>query len=157
MSTDTSTRRDRVIMGLGIVALLLFVANVFQAVKERFFDHQPREETIVVHEMHTVPHTPHVVVAPLVEHRIRVSTDRIDRTEAMVRLKLRLTEEADRLAAEAAQLAEAGHVDASIPLQESVDDVRQRIAELQKELDRMRERLQADEDFSFTVVAPQSN
>ncbi len=164
MSTEKTTRRDRVIMGLGIVALLLFVANIFTMVKQRFFDHRPHGETVVVHEMHPVPHvipSPHIVVAPRFQYGIHVRTERSARTRALLALKVRLDEEANRLSAEAAQLADAGYEDASISLRESVDDVRIRIDELQRELDRMQERMESElekvDELSFTVVTPSGN
>lgn len=164
MPSEKSTRRDRVVMGLGIVALLLFVANIFTMVKQRYFDHRPQHEAIVVHEMHVVPHVPHLVLTPHIRQSIQFRTQRSAQTEALVELKLRLHEEANRLSEEAAQLAEAGHEDASITLNESVDEVRSRIVDLQRQLERIRNRMDADldnleelEELGITVVSPSVN
>lgn len=164
MATEKTARRDRVIMGLGIVALLLFMANILTMVKQRFFDERPVAETVVVHELRRVPHAPrapHPPMPPRIEHRIHITTERVAHLEALVAMKARLAEEAARLSSEAAQLAEAGHSDASLELQESVDAVRSQLIDLQRELDQLRDRMPKEDvsvdEFRFSVVTPSVN
>lgn len=139
MSSEKTTRRDRVIMALGICALLLFVANIGTMIKRHFFDKHQAEQHVVVHELRRAPRA-HVIAVPRIQHTVRLRThETLARAEALIALKSRLLEEAERLGQEAEQLADAGHSDASLSLRETVEATMVKLRDLEAELEQLHE------------------
>ena len=69
MSTDQPGRQQKVVMVLGIAAIILFSANLFSAVLQHFWPNSsPPEQDHVMVEL--APHRPHRIV---IRHRNRAS------------------------------------------------------------------------------------
>lgn len=159
MSQETTSRRDRVVMALGLCALLLFAANLLTLVKRHFFDDHGPVHRVVVHEFPAppAPPAPPIVSAPRVKYHFHVTAEQTARTEALLAMKERLLEEARRLTDEAARLADAGHADASLSLEQTVEVTRAQLRELERRLEQLPDRASPDVDVQVEVVDPSTS
>jgi hypothetical protein len=141
----TITRRDRVIMVLGLVALLLFAANLLTFVKHRVLGQGHDRMATMVDAVesdddgHIRIHNRHqIVVVPRSsghnQFKFEVHRNAEHKLQALYE---RLAMEAAELQAESDRLEAFGHLDAALSLRESSDLARARMFELQSELEEM--------------------
>ena len=99
MSTDQPGRQQKVVMVLGIAAIILFSANLFSAVLQHFWPNSsPPEQNHVMVEL--APHRPHRIV---IRHRNRASAT----PDIKFDIDLELKHEMQRLEADiASEMAE---------------------------------------------------
>lgn len=120
----SASTRERTVMVLGLVALMLFATNLVQFAKNQFFGHDRHE----VADM-TVEHRHDIVVAPMApfppQHVFEMQ--RAIEMEALAHADAQLAEEAARLAEESARLAAEGHGETAASLREAVSQMREKL------------------------------
>lgn len=129
------SRRDRVVMVLGLAALLLFAANLVAFIEKQFFSHDRVHQVDIV-EAPADQSVHEFVIAPQVDRRV-IELKRLHgiREEAIAHASARLAEEVARLSEESARLADDGHTDAAANLRETVEQLRLKLDQLRAEMD----------------------
>lgn len=131
----SASTRERAVMVLGLVALMLFATNLVHFAKNQFFGHDRHELADMM-----VEHRHDIVVAPMApfppQHLFEMQ--RAIEMEALAHADAQLAEEAARLAEESARLAADGHVDASASLQEAMSQMREKLNGLREHQQQMK-------------------
>lgn len=125
--------RDRTVMVLGLIALVLFVTQVTGYVKRSLFGSHDRrvvtERVIEVHPHVAVPMAPEAPIPP--NHAFEIQ--RALEAEILAETQARLAEEAALLAEESARLASDGRSEAAISMQEAATRLSEELLRLKRE------------------------
>lgn len=131
----SASTRERTVMVLGLVALMLFATNLVHFAKSQFFGHDRHEvaDVSVVHRHDIVvaPMAPMAPMAPIPPQHL-FEMQRALELEALAQAEAQMAEEAARLAEESARLSADGHGDAAASLREAVSQMREELSGLRE-------------------------